>query len=168
MSWASKEQKGELALMGASLAKGLFEGYAQESKQRRQKALADNHISKKEYDELYNEMTEYRSQVENLLFDTELGSKFRETEEAFLTIVKIIMYDLEHDFEEVIQNFNKVIDSEEFIENHKRALAKREERLDREFEEEMKIYEKQLNSFNSQSFLKRTFSSPPEKPTRRI
>lgn len=168
MSWATKEQKGELALMGAGLAKGLFESFAEESQQKRQKALADNHISKKEYDELYNEMIEYRTQVENLLLDTELGNKFRETGEAFLTVVKIIMFDLEYDFEEVIHNFTRFIDSEEFIESHKKALQQRELRIDKEFEESMKIYENELKSYRSQGFLKQVFSSEPVKPKRRI
>jgi len=167
MSFLSKNDKSQLVSMGAGMVQTLFNDFAEESRAKRQKALSDNHISKEEYDDLYNQMLEYQSYVENIFNDTELGSKFRETEEHCLTIIRIIALDLEHDYHEVIQNFNRFIDNDEFIESHKQAMLKREDRLDEEYQMALQDYELELAEHQSKGFWSKAFSSAPERPQRR-
>ncbi|MCH4552766.1 hypothetical protein [Aestuariibaculum lutulentum] len=177
MSWATKQQKGEMALMGVEMLTGMFKDFAEDSKSRRNQVLSDNVITVEEYEALYKEMEEYRNQIENLLLDTELGCKYIKTQEIFLMIVKIIMYDLEFDYQEILSNFSSFIDNEMFIEGHQRAIEQRDNRLDKEYQLALKDYETELKEYaikieekKSKNFFGRLFSEEipkPIKPERR-
>lgn len=174
----SKEEKSVLAFKGIEAGMKLFDDYRETSKLQRQKEMEDNKISLEEYQRVVGELVEHQEYVYNLISDTELNSKFRKTEEIFVSIIKIIMLDLEHDNNEIFENLNEYIDNEKFIEGHENALAKRKERLNKEYEEEMKQYEDELKDYQiklehhkSQSFFKKLLNSvsvePPIKPKRR-
>lgn len=171
MGWFSREEKKKLALMGADIAKNIFQTLAEESKNRREKAMEDKVISQEEYDAVYSEMEEYRTQVENLLVNSDIKAKYRETQEIVLTLTKIMMYDLKDDYPEVIQSFTKFIDSEAFIEEHRKALELRQQRLDKEYEEALSKYEEDLKIYKkSKNILSNLLSKkekPPVKPIKR-
>jgi hypothetical protein len=173
----TKEEKSMLAFKGIDAGVKLFEDYKESSKLQRQKEMEDNKISIEEYQRVVTELEEHQELFYNLISDTELHSKFRKTEEIFVSIIKIIMFDLEFDNKEVFENLNQFIDNEKFIEGHENALKRRKERLEKEHEEELKQYEIELKDYkiqldhhNSQSFFKKLVSSvsePPKKPKRR-
>lgn len=174
----SKEEKSQLAHKGIEAGIKLFEEYRSSSKIQRQKELEDNKISIEEYNRVVEELEEHQEIIHNLISDTELHSKFRKTEEIFVSIIKIIMLDLEYDNKEIFENLNLFIDNEKFIEGHENSLKKREVRLDKEYEEELKQYEIELKDYqvqlehhNSKSFFKKLVNSissePPTKPKRR-
>ncbi len=173
----SNEDKNALAFIGIDAGMKWFEDHRETSKLQRLKDLEDNSVSIEEYQRLADELKEYEDIVYNLISDTELNSKFRKTEEIFVSIIKIIMLDLEFDNKEVFENLNNFIDNEKFIEGHERALEKRQERLNKEYEEELKEYEIELKDYqiqlehhNSKGFFKKllnTLPEPPIKPERR-
>lgn len=178
MAWGTTEQKGELARLGLEAGIDFFKSMTAESKRISEEAKQNlKNIDEKELQSIIEINEEYVTRVNNLLYDTELGCKFKRTEEIFLMIVEIIMLDLESDYKEVISNFTKAIDSEEFINMHDLAVKKREERLDKEFaeimkgyENEMVIYRAKLEEHKSKSFFSKIFADEPiepEKPIRR-
>ena len=177
MSWGTKEQKGELMNKGLEGALSLFSAIASESKSKRDNAIADGQISKEEYDELYENFSEYKTRINNLLYDTELGCKLKSTEDIFLMIIEIIMFDLEYDYPEVIQNFTKIIDTEELVRGHELALKKRDERLEMEYQNELEVYNSEMLEYNnkikekkSKNFFARLVSEEiiaPTKPNKR-
>ena len=114
----SKEEKSMLAFKGIDVGMKLFEDYKESSKLQRQKEMEDNRISIEEYQRVVKELEEHQEIIYNLISDTELHSKFRKTEEIFVSIIKIIMFDLEFDNKEILENLNKFIDNEKFIEGH--------------------------------------------------
>lgn len=81
-------------------------------------------ITKEEYDKVYAEYEYFSDLVANLLGDAELGCKFKRTEEIFLDIMRIFLFNLEKDNREIIDNFTKAIDSEDFIKSHEMAIKK--------------------------------------------
>ncbi len=173
----SKEEKSMLAFKGIDAGVKLFEDYKESSKLQRQKEMEDNKISIEEYQRVVKELEEHQEIIYNLISDTELHSKFRKTEEIFVSIIKIIMFDLEFDNKEIFENLNQFIDNEKFIEGHENALKRRKDRLEQEYEDELKQYEIELKDYqiqlehhNSQNFFKKLVSSvsePPKKPKRR-
>lgn len=177
MSWTTKEQKGEIAMMGLEAGLGLLQSWTEDTKRIKEKALEDNKIDEKELSQLLEINEEYTTKVNNLLYDTELGCKFKRTEEIFIMIVEIIMLDLENDYTEIIENFTKAIDTEKFIESHDTAIKLREERLDKEYQDDLNEYQAQLIEYQnkikeqkSKGFFKRLLAeeiSEPQKPERR-
>lgn len=173
----SKEEKSMLAFKGIDVGMKLFEDYKESSKLQRQKEMEDNRISIEEYQRVVKELEEHQEIIYNLISDTELHSKFRKTEEIFVSIIKIIMLDLEFDNKEILENLNKFIDNEKFIEGHEDALMRRQKRLDKEYQKELEKYEIELKDYKirlehhkSKGFFKKLVSSveePPEKPKRR-
>tara|TARA_R110001632_G_scaffold213248_1_gene339468 strand:- start:1450 stop:1986 length:537 start_codon:yes stop_codon:yes gene_type:complete len=174
----SKEEKSMLAFKGIDVGVKLFEDYKESSKLQRQKEMEDNKISVEEYKRVVKELEEHQEIIYNLISDTELHSKFRKTEEIFVSIIKIIMFDLEFDNKEIFENLNLFIDNEKFIEGHETALKKRKKRLENEYDEELKQYEIELKDYKiqldhhkSQNFFKKLINSvaePPKKPQRRV
>jgi len=174
----TKEEKNLLAFKGIEAGMKLFDDYRETSKQQRQREMEDNKISLEEYKRVVAELEEYQELVHNLISDTELNSKYRKTEEIFVSIIKLIMLDLEFDNKEIFENLNDFIDNEDFIKGHEKALERRKERLNKEYEEELKKYEIQLkdyqiqlNHHNSKGFFNKLFSSlaePPKKPQKRV
>lgn len=178
MAWGTQEQKGELAKIGLEAGIDFFRAMTAESKRLNEEAKENiKNIDEQELKNLLEINEEYVTRVNNLLYDTELGCKFKRTEEIFLMIVEIIMLDLEYDYTEVISNFTKAIDSEEFINLHDLAVKKREERIDKEFAEimreyeiEMTVYRNKLEEHKSKNFFSKIFADEPiepEKPIRR-
>lgn len=173
----SKEEKSMLAFKGIDAGMKLFEDYKESSKLQRQKEMEDNRISIEEYQRVVKELEEHQEIIYNLISDTELHSKFRKTEEIFVSIIKIIMFDLEYDNNEIFENLNKFIDNEKFIEGHEDALRLRKERLEKEYQNELEKYEIELKDYKiqlenhkSKGFFKKLVSSveePPKKPKRR-
>lgn len=178
MAWGTQEQKGELAKLGLEAGIDFFKSMTAESKRINEEAKENiKNIDEKELQSILEINEEYVTRVNNLLYDTELGCKFKRTEEIFLMIVEIIMLDLEKDYSEIITNFTKAIDSEEFINLHDLAVKKREERIDKEFAEIMKEYEIEMTAYRnkveehkSKNFFSKIFADEPiepEKPIRR-
>lgn len=173
----SKEEKSMLAFKGIDAGMKLFEDYKESSKVQRQKEMEDNKISIEEYQRVVAELEEHQEIIYNLISDTELNSKFRKTEEIFVSIIKIIMLDLEFDNKEIFENLNEFIDNEKFIQGHENALKKRQERLGKEYQDELKEYEIKLKDYQielehhkSKSFFKKLMNSvaePPKKPEKR-
>lgn len=108
----SKEEKAQIAFTGLEAGLKLFDDYRSTSKKRREKDLEDNKIDKIEYQRVCDELDEYQEIVHNLISDTELDSKFRRTEEIFVSIIKIIMFNLEYDNKEIFENLCKFIDNQ--------------------------------------------------------
>ena len=140
--------------------------------------LEDNKVSIEEYKRLVSELEEHQAMIKNLISDTELDCKFKKTEEIFVSIIKLIMMDMEYDNKEVFENLNLFIDNEKFIKGHEDALEKRKERINNEYEleikeydEKLKEYQIQLENHKSKSFLKKMTQSfktePPIKPKKR-
>lgn len=178
MSWGTKQQKGDVLLASVNGAFSIFNSIAENSLNKKEQVLADDQVTKEEYEQLHSDFEEYKSKVDNILYDTELGCNLKRTEEIFIMVVKIIMFDLEYDYQEVIRNFTNAIDTEEFVKLHDVAVQKREQRLDEEhainlnvYEEEMVLYNEKIKDKKSKSFLSRIFSSEeiiePIKPERR-
>jgi len=174
----TKEETSALAFKGVDAGVKFFEDYRETSKLQREHELKDNKISIEEYKRVVAELEEHQQIIYNLISDTELNSKFRKTQEIFVSIIKIIMLDLEFDNKEIFENLNLFIDSEEFIEGHEKALEKRAIRLDKEYEDDLKKYEVELKDYQiqlehhkSQSFFKKLISSvsvePQVKPIKR-
>ncbi|WP_290698214.1 hypothetical protein [Lacinutrix sp.] len=177
MSIFSKEDKNMLATKGIDGGIKLLEGFIESSKLRQEQALVDNVVTKEEYNLLAEEKAEYEEMIHNLLSDTELNSKFRKTEEIFVSIIRIIMFDLEFDYSEVFKNLNQFIDNEKFFEGHEKALNLRKERIEREYqielenyENEIIVYKERVKEQKSKGFFKRLISEEiplPVKPEKR-
>ncbi|MCD8410820.1 hypothetical protein [Tenacibaculum finnmarkense] len=80
----TKEDKAAIAFTGLDAGLKLFDDYRETSKKQREKDLEDGKIEKAEYERVCNELDEYQDMIHNLMSDTELGSKFRKTEEIFV------------------------------------------------------------------------------------
>lgn len=164
-------------------------------------AKADNHITMEEYNQLLDEfkeqISEYEKKLYNLFKDAELNCKYQKTHDNFIEILGIIMEDKEDEYPEVIENFTKHIDNENFINGHKLALEKRAERLEkkkqeeeakrqeeeakqeaayqeelREYERDLELYKLKIEQQKSKGFFKKMFAkedmpNPPEKPVRK-
>ena len=168
----------KIALLGIEAGMKLFDNYQKVSIAKQNEVLKDNKVSIEEYKSLISELQEHQTMIKNLISDTELDCKFKKTEEIFVSIIKIIMMDMEHDYKEVFENLNLFIDSEKFIKGHEAALEKRKERLNKEYELEIKEYDNKLKKYQtelenhkSKSFLKKMTQSfkaePPIKPKKR-
>lgn len=180
MSWGTKEQKGELVKMGLDAGIDFIKSMTTESNRIKEEANENiKNIDEKEINKILEINEEYVTRVNNLLYDSELGCKFKRTEEIFLMIVEIIMLDLEFDYHEIISNFTKAIDTEEFINSHELSLKKREIRLDEEYQNELKEYEiemneyrKEMEQYKSKNFFSKIFAAEPiepfDPPVRRI
>lgn len=172
MNWGTQEQKGDLARIGLEAGIEFFKSMTNDSNRIKDEAK-DNikNIDEKEIKKILEINEEYVTRVNNLLYDTELGCRFKKTEEIFLMIVEIIMLDLEFDYEETIQNFTNAIDTEIFIQSHETSLIKRKMRLEEEYQRELKEYEleiqeykRQLAVYKSKNFLSKIFTSEPIEP----
>lgn len=129
-------------------------------------------------DALLIKVKEYEKQINNILSGADLGNKFTGTDTAFNSIIKVIMFNLEDDYREVIENFNSAIDNEEFIRSHEAAMELRQKRLDAEYEAAMQQYKIELKEYEAQEaeransgLFKRMLSkkeNPPVKPKRRM
>mgnify|MGYP003603875848 CR=1 FL=1 len=180
MAWGTQEQKGDLAKMGLEALISFTKSMTDESRRIELEAKENiKNINDEELNDVLLINAKLSNWVNNLLTDAELGCKFKRTEEIFLEIIRVIMYDKEKDYQEMISNFTKAIDNEEFITSHDLAVKKREERLDKEYEDEMKSYEikmtkyrQQNEDYNSKNFLSKMFSNVskpilPNHPIRR-
>ena len=156
----------------------LFNNYQEASVAKQNEVLKDNKVSIEEYKRLVSELEEHQAMIKNLISDTELDCKFKKTEEIFVSIIKLIMMDMEYDNKEVFENLNLFIDNEKFIKGHEDALEKRKERINNEYEleikeydEKLKEYQIQLENHKSKSLLKKMTQSfktePPIKPKKR-
>ena len=123
----------KIALMGIEAGMKLFDNYQKVSIAKQNEVLKDNKVSLEEYKSLISELQEHQTMIKNLISDTELDCKFKKTEEIFVSIIKIIMMDMEHDYKEVFENLNLFIDSEKFIKGHEAALEKRLDRFENSF-----------------------------------
>ena len=173
MSWGTKEQKGELALLGLESGLSLLNSMFEESKKYKKEAKEDpKSIDDAELLRIIDINEEYTTRVNNLLYDTQLGCKFKRTEEIFLMIVEVIMLDLEHDYQEVIKNFTSSFDTEEFIIAHDFAIKNRGLRLKYEFDENLiqyhKDYKEYLEKKKNTGFLKSIFGESLIEPTKPI
>lgn len=175
MSWATKEQKGEMAIKSLETGLGLLQSWTEDTKRIKEKALEENKIDDKELEEILRINEEYTTRVNNLLYDTELGCKFKKTEDIFIMIVEIIMLDLEYEYPEIISNFTRAIDTEAFIEAHEMSIKKRQDRLEQEYQkelieykEEFEIYRQRLEAKKSKGFLSRLFSEDIQEPVKPI
>jgi hypothetical protein len=172
MSWGTKEQKGEIVKMGLEAGLDFLKTMANDSARIKDEANENiKKIDEKEINEILAINEEYVTRVNNLLYDTELGCKFKKTEEIFLMIIEIIMLDLEFDYHETISNFTRAIDTEEFIKSHELSLKEREKRLDQEYQNDLKEYEiemnnyrKEMEQYNSKNFLSKIFTAEPIEP----
>lgn len=178
MAWGTQEQKGDIAKMGIEALIGFTKSMAEESKRINSEAKENiKNVDAKEFADVLEINAELNELINNLLTDAELGCKFKKTEEIFLYIIRIIMYDVESDYREIIDNFTKAIDSQEFIDSHEIADKKREDRLDKEHAEDMKSYEvemfdyrRKISEHKSKNFFSKMFADEPvepEKPIRR-
>jgi hypothetical protein len=184
-------------------------GAASKIEARAKGAKEDGKITIEEYDEM---LEEFKAKIEgfqevvktqeqklyNLFEDVELNSKYQKTHDYFIEILKIIMYDKEKDYPEVIANFTKAIDNEKFINGHQQAFEDREKRLERayqeklmqaikerkrkealleeeyqkelrEYEIELEAYKLQIEQRKSKNFFKKLFSDElPEPPKKPI
>ena len=131
MAWGTQEQKGDALLLGVNAITGFLSTRIANNEENKKQFIdaKKNGITQEEYDTLYNEYDYFSGLVNNLLGDAELGCKFKQTEEIFLDIMRIFLFDLEKDNREIIDNFTRAIDSEEFIRLHLLAVKKREERF---------------------------------------
>lgn len=181
MAWGTREQKGDAILIGVNAIAGILNSRIANNEENKKQLLnaKTNGVTQEEYDILYEEYEFFSGLVSNLLDDAELNCKFKRTEEIFLDIMRVFLLDLEKDNREIIDNFTRVIDSDEFIKSHELAIQKREERLDKEhfndieaYEIEMNTYRIKLEEYNSKNFLSKIFTAKeptaPEKPIRRI
>jgi len=177
MAWGTQEQKGDLLKMGAQAFFGELQKEFETNRILRDSKKDGDKIDPALHEYIWEENERLESMVNNLLYDTELGCKYKKTEEIFLEIIQIIMLDLESDNMEIISNFTKAFDTEEFIESHNQAVKKRQDRLDEEYGELMKEYEIQMSDYRrkkeehkSKSFFSKIFADDiiePEKPERR-
>ncbi|WP_439475710.1 hypothetical protein [Algoriphagus formosus] len=173
MAWGTREQKGELMLMGLSAGLSFLDTLAKESDKLNKEGRENpKSIDEDELLRILEINEEYSTRIHNLLNDTELGCKFKKTEEIFLLIIEIIMLDLESDYQEVISNFTKSFDTEEFIKSHEDAIEKRKMRLKIEYEEAMKNYEikykEYLEKKKNTGFFKTLIGNSPIEPLKPI
>ncbi|RAI84188.1 hypothetical protein [Algoriphagus yeomjeoni] len=173
MSWGTKEQKGELALLGLESGLSLLNSMFEESKKFKKEAKEDPKlIDDTELLRILDINEEYTTRVNNLLYDTELGCKFKRTEEIFLMIIEVIMLDLEYDYEEVIKNFTNSFDNEAFIEAHDQAMKLRTERLKNEYDANLiqynVDYEAYLENKKNTGFFKSIFGESLVEPSKPI
>ncbi|WP_268035063.1 hypothetical protein [Algoriphagus sp. PAP.12] len=173
MSWGTKEQKGELLLLGLTAGLSFLNNLSMESDKYQKEAKENiNSIDEKELKRILEINEEYSTRIYNLLNDTELGCKFKKTEEIFLMVIEIIMLDLEYDYYEIIQNFTNSFDNEDFIRSHELAIKLREKRLKEEYEENLKVYQESLLEYQekkkSQSFFKSIFGEALVEPMKPI
>lgn len=169
----TKEEKASIAFAGIDAGLKLFDDYRETSKIKRKKDIEDGKIDISEYNRVCGELEDHQEMIYNLISDTELNSNLRRTEEIFVSIIKIIMFDLEFDNLEVIENLNKFIDNEDFINGHDIAVKKREERLDDEYVKLLKEYEIEVDEYKlrleerkSKGFFSKLFSEEIVKPIR--
>lgn len=176
MAWGTQEQKGDIAKMGIEALISFTKSMVDESKRINSEAK-DNvkNIDAKEFADVLEINAELNELINNLLTDAELGCKYKKTEEIFLYVIRIIMYDVEHDYREIIDNFTKAIDTQEFIDSHEVADLKRNMRLDKEYAEEMKTYEhqmfdyrRQISEYKSKNFFSKIFSEEPLEPLKPV
>ncbi len=178
MSWLSKEDKNELTKQGLLYLGNLVKEEIESNKAQKQNFIdaKNNGITNEEYDKLYEQYDYYSELVYNILNDSELGCNFKKTEIYFLEIIKILMFDEEHDYSEQIQSFTKAIDNMEFINSYEEAVQLRENRLDKEFEPILREYHINKQQYNQkmQEYNGRTLSKlwndkpiEPIKPERR-
>jgi|GEM_PF-3367092 len=174
----SQNDKRQLAFTGIEAGLSLFNNFREDSKKQREKEIEDGKIELSEYHRVVSELEEFQTYFYNVISDTELDCKFKKTEDIFIIIIKIIMFDLEYDYKEIFLNLNRFIDNEDFIEGHEQALLLRQKRLEKEYQEELVNYELQLKEYqiqlthhNSKSFFKKLISSdvinPPIRPIKR-
>ncbi|MGQ1911581.1 hypothetical protein ACT3CE_17590 [Marinifilum sp. RC60d5] len=175
MTWITKEKKGELALTGLQGGLNLLQTWTETNAQTKKEVAQNNKIDDKRLNEILKINEEYTTKINNLLYDTELGCKFKSTEDIFIMIIEIIMLDLEYDYHEIINNFTRTIDTEEFIQAHQKAVKEREVRLETEYQEKlnryetkMKEYEDKMKEQQSKSFFKRILSEEIKKPRKPI
>ena len=125
MAWGTQEQKGELAKMGLEALIDFTKSMTSKSKQIEIEAEENiKNIDAVKMATILETNARLSYWVNNLLTDAELGCKFKKTEEIFLEILRVIMYDLEKDYPEIINNFTKAIDTDEFINSHQLAVKK--------------------------------------------
>ena len=177
MSLLNDNVKSQLILAGAAAGVSLFKKTIGISESATGFVNEDNDDHDLDTVELTNRLKEYESQIQNILTGADLGNKFKGTDAAFNSVIKIIMFNLEDDYREVISNFNRVIDNENFILSHEAALEKRSQRLDAEYEEALAQYQIALKNYeeleqerNESGLFKRMLSrkeAPPAKPVRR-
>ena len=95
MAWGTQEQKGELARIGLEAGIDFFKAMTAESKRIKDEAKENiKNVDENEIQNILDINEEYVTRVNNLLYDTELGCKYKRTEEIFLMIVEIIMLDV--------------------------------------------------------------------------
>ena len=173
MDWGTQEQRGDELRLGVNAIAGILSTRIANNEENKKQLInaKANGVTQEEYDTLYEEYDYFSGLVSNLLGDAELGCKFKRTEEIFLDIMKIFLLDLEKDNREIIDNFTRAIDSEEFIKSHELAVRKREERLDKEhaekmsdYEIEMTAYRNKLKEHQSKNFFSKIFAEEPIKP----
>lgn len=168
----------KIAILGIESGMKLFDNYQEFQVSKQNKILESNEVSIKEYKSLVSELEEHQAMIKNLISGTELYCKLKKTEEIFVSLIKIIMVDKEHDYKEVFENLSYFIDNENFIKGHDAALEKRKERINKEYELEIKEYDEKLKEYQnhlenhkSKSFLKKMTQSfkiePPIKPKKR-
>jgi hypothetical protein len=176
MAWGTQEQKGDIAKMGIEALIGFTKSMADESKRINNEAK-DNikNVDAKEFTDVLEINAELNELINNLLTDAELGCKYKKTEEIFLYVIRIIMYDVEYDYREIIDNFTKAIDTQEFIDSHEVAESKRNIRLDKEYAEEMKTYEvemfdyrRKISEHKSKNFFSKIFAEEPIEPLKPV
>ena len=176
MAWGTQEQKGDIAKMGIEALIGFTKSMAEESKRINSEAK-DNikNVDAKEFADVLEINAELNELINNLLTDAELGCKFKKTEEIFLYVIRIIMYDVESDYREIIDNFTKAFDNQEFIDSHELAEKRREDRLDKEHAEAMKSYEvemfdyrREIAEHKSKNFFSKMFADEPIEPIKPV
>ena len=104
MAWGTQEQKGDALLLGVNAITGFLSTRIANNEENKKQFIdaKKNGITQEEYDTLYNEYDYFSGLVNNLLGDAELGCKFKQTEEIFLAIMRIFLFDLEtiaHNFD---------------------------------------------------------------------
>ena len=173
MAWGTQEQKGDALILGVNAIANILSSRIANNEENKKQLLdaKSNGVTVEEYTSLYEEYDYFSGLVGNLLEDSELGCKFKKTEEIFLDIMRIFLLDLEKDNREIIDNFTRVIDNEDFIKSHELAIQKREERLNKEFElimkdynEDIKEYRIQMADFNKKNVFSKMFATEPVKP----
>lgn len=178
MSWLSKEDKNELTKQGLLYLGNLVKDEIESNKAQKQSFIEakNNGITDEEYDKLYEQYDYYSELVYNVLNDSELGCNLKKTEIYFLEIIKILMFDEEHDYSEQIQSFTKAIDNMEFINSYEEAIQLRDKRLEIEYQSLMNDYHVETQQYNQklQEYNGRTLSKlwndkpiEPIKPERR-
>lgn len=161
MNWISNEQKNSLVDLGVNL----FVDEINHNKRIRESKF-DNRIDPNRIKELENQLNNYELWFNNFV-NADLDCKFKKTENIFKEIVFRLMDDETHDYFEIVFNFINHLDNENFINNHTKAVYKRERRLDDEYNIALNDYRTRLNEYKSKNFFSKIFTSEPTKPIRR-